>query len=87
MHKSHETLLGELEKAAIKVHVGGLYYHCKNPKLNYKVLRLAITEADDTVCVIYEAQYGDRLVFVRSLDSWLDEVTWENKTTKRFTAI
>lgn len=85
MHKPHEILLNELNVAANKVKVGELYYHYKNPQLSYKVLRLAITEEDDSICVIYEAQYGDRLVFVRPLDSWLDKVEWQNKTTSRFT--
>lgn len=87
MHKSHETLKDELSEAAEKVAVGGVYYHYKNPQLLYKVLRLAVTEADDSVCVVYEAQYGDRLVFVRPLSSWLDEVTLNGKTVSRFTVV
>lgn len=87
MHKSQESLIKELEKAATNVKVEGLYYHYKNTKLIYKVLKLAITEANASICVIYEAQYGDKLVFVRPLNSWLDRVEWENKTTDRFTLI
>lgn len=87
MHKSQETLLSELKAAAVKVKVGGSYYHYKNPELSYKVLQLAITEADDSICVIYETQYGNRLVFVRPLDSWLDKVEWQDKTTNRFTRV
>jgi len=87
MHKSHKTLLKELEEAASVVPIGSLYYHYKNPQLYYKVINLAITEADDTICVIYEAQYDDNLVFVRPLKSWLDKVEWNGTTTDRFTLL
>lgn len=87
MHTSHEALVNQLDEAAGKVAVGSLYYHYKNPQLTYKVLRLAVTEADDSICVIYEAQYGDKLVYVRPLESWLDKVTLDDGTVRRFTAI
>lgn len=87
MHISREELHKKLEDAAKKVTVGGLYAHYKNPELRYKVLRIAITEADDELCVIYEAQYGTRLVFARPLTSWLDQVEWSGKTTGRFTLV
>lgn len=87
MHKSSEILLDELRAAAAKVKVGGLYYHYKNPDLNYKVLRLAIVEADDSICVIYEAQYGEKLVFVRPLDSWLNTMEWQGQRVARFTLV
>lgn len=73
--------------ATSKVKVDGLYCHYKNPQSRYKILQLAITEADDKICVIYEAQNGDRLVFVRPLDSWLGKVEWQNKIIDRFTRI
>ena len=87
MHKSHIKLLKELEDAAKLVKVGSLYYHYKKPQLNYKVIKLAITESDDSVCVIYESQYEDNLVFVRPLGSWLEKVSWKGKIIDRFTLL
>jgi len=87
MHPSHETLLGQLDDAATKVAVGGLYYHYKNPQLHYKVVGLGVTEADNSICVVYEAQYDKHLVFVRPLASWLDKVEWQNKVSDRFTPV
>lgn len=87
VHKSHDSLITQLKEAASKVQVGGLYYHYKNPEKTYKVLKLAITEADDSICVIYEAQYDKELIFVRPLASWLDKVEAENKVTDRFTFV
>lgn len=87
MHKSHKLLIDELSEARKKVAVGKLYFHYKNPELSYRVIKLAIMEADDSLCVIYEAQYGDNLVFVRPLTSWLEKVKWNDKEVNRFTKI
>lgn len=87
MHKSQESLSKELDEAAKKVKVGGYYYHYKKPSDAYEVINLAVTEWDDKICVIYQAQYGDGLIFVRPLDSWLEKAEWQDKTVKRFTPI
>lgn len=85
MHKQQYELTDELQKASKKVKIGGYYYHYKNISNTYKVLNLAITESDDKICVIYEAQYGKKLIFVRPLESWLDKVSWQGQVIKRFT--
>lgn len=87
MHKSQETLSKELKQASKKVKVGGYYYHYKKPNEPYEVLNLAVTEWDDNICVIYQAQYGGKLIFVRPLDSWLEKAEWQGKTVDRFTPI
>jgi hypothetical protein len=87
MHIPDNILVNELEKAAEKVKVGGFYYHYKKPDQSYKVLNLAVTEWDEKICVIYEAQYGDKIIFVRPIETWLDKVEWNNKIVKHFTFI
>lgn len=87
MHKAQNILVKELADASGKVAVGGQYYHYKNPDKTYKVIDLAVMEADETVCVIYQAQYDGKLVFVRPLSSWLEKVEWQGKTVNRFTKI
>lgn len=85
MHRPEKELSGELAAARQKVNVGSLYYHYKNPEQAYKVVSVAITEWDDKICVIYQAQYGEKLTFVRPLESWLEEVEWGGKMVSRFT--
>jgi len=87
MHKPQDILITELKAASSKVKIGGHYRHYKNPDKTYKLLLIAFTESDDALCVIYEAQYGERLVFVRPVDSWLGKVEWEDKIVNRFTLI
>jgi len=70
-HKSQNNLEEKLQKAGELVKVGGLYFHYKNPENLYKVVGLGIQEATDKICVMYQAQYNKKLVFVRDLDNWL----------------
>jgi hypothetical protein len=72
-HKSHEVLEAELEEAGKLVKVGGTYFHFRSPEKLYKVIGLAIQESSESVCVIYQAEYNKKLVFVRDLDAWLKQ--------------
>ncbi len=87
MHKSHEELKSELSEAKEKVKVGRVYGHYKRPAETYKVLHLAITEANDTLCVVYQAQYGEKLIFTRPLTSWLEHIEWNGQAVERFSLL
>ncbi len=84
MHEPQESLIDKLQTAGGQVLVGEIYYHYKNPQHFYTVLNLAITEWNDEPCVVYQAEYGDRLTFVRPLTSWLSTVEWHEQTIPRF---
>ena len=86
-HKSHQQLEQELAEAAKLIKVGASYQHYKDPNKIYKVLQLATQEWDDELCVVYQAQYGSGLYFVRSLKEWLDQVKWEGRPVPRFTLV
>lgn len=40
-----------------------------------------------SICVIYEAQYGEKLAFVRPLKSWLQKVEWQGQIIDRLTLL
>lgn len=86
-HKKHTQLHKELESAEKKITVGGIYSHYKHPENTYKVLHLGFLEADDSVCVIYEATHDQGLIFVRPLESWLEKVDWNSRKVSRFSLI
>jgi hypothetical protein len=83
-HKKHNQLHQELEEAERRVVVGGIYSHYKYPENTYKVINLGFIEATDSVCVIYQAVYDQKLVFVRPLDSWLETLSWDGGEVARF---
>lgn len=73
VHKTHKQLEKELNEAGEKVKVGGIYSHYKHPENFYKVIGLGFRESTDDLCVIYQAEYKKRLIFIRELDSWLEK--------------
>jgi hypothetical protein len=86
-HKDQLVLAGELERAKSQVTIGGLYRHHKSTIKTYEVIGLGFLEANDELCVIYQAQYGEQLTFVRPLTVWLETVEWEGTSVLRFTKI
>lgn len=84
MHISHEDLLELLNKATKHVEVGEIYTHYKNPSVEYRVVRLSITEVDDAVAVIYELVSNPQISFIRPLKSWLEYVLNDTYYVQKF---
>jgi hypothetical protein len=82
-HQSQSDLSQKLAHAATQVTVGARYLHYK--QRSYTVLAIALREEDNEPCVIYQAEYGDNLTWIRPITSWLEEVTVDGKQVKRFT--
>ena len=82
-----EELARELEAAREHVLVGGRYTHYKHPDRPYRVASLGILEASEEVAVVYEAEYGERIAFVRPLASWLETVEHEGLRVPRFSPL
>jgi len=90
MGKTHEEQIGlakQIEEAKTKVTVGAKYRHYKSRDKVYEIIGLGFLEANDELCVIYQAQYGERLTFLRPLTIWLEQVEWEGAMAPRFMKI
>jgi hypothetical protein len=87
MHEkeSQAQLSTKLAQAAQQVTVGARYMHYK--QLSYKVIALALREEDNEPCVIYQAEYGENITWIRPVSSWVEEVEVGDKQVKRFTQI
>lgn len=86
-HQEQLELAKEIETAKAKVTIGAQYYHYKGRGKVYEISGLGFIEATNELCVIYQAQYGERLTFLRPLSVWLEKVEWEGRTVPRFTRI
>lgn len=84
-HKTHEEFLEDLHMAAEKVTVGAQYEHYKG--LLYIVEGFVIIEATNEVGVVYRAEYGKHIKFVRPLSSWLEIVEAAGRTVPRFAKV
>ncbi|HEX8762491.1 MAG TPA: DUF1653 domain-containing protein [Candidatus Saccharimonadales bacterium] len=87
IHTGQVQLKAELEQAQDKVEIGAQYRHYKAAHNTYTVLNLAFQEEDNELCVIYRADYEEKLTFVRPLVSWLAMVEWQGETVPRFTKL
>jgi len=83
--ESQSQLSARLTAAAKQVTVGARYVHYK--QLAYKVLSLALREEDNEPCVVYQAEYGGHVTFIRPVSSWVEEIEIDGKKIKRFTKI
>lgn len=86
-HKKQLVLAKEIEDAKLKVSIGAKYHHYKGTDKIYEIIGLGFLEANDELCVIYQAQYGEKLTFLRPLTIWLESVEWEGKIVPRFSTI
>lgn len=80
---SQEALSVKLHAATEKVAVGSTYIHYKGG--SYTVTGLGIEESTDEISVIYQANYGERLTFIRAISSWLETIKVNDTEIARFT--
>ena len=79
---SEKELVDILNEAKKLVAVGEMYRHYKGNL--YKVIDLGIFSEDIGVGVIYQAQYGEKVMFIRPLDIWIEDVDCNGRTVPRF---
>ena len=77
----------DLEEIKIKVPLEARYFHYKNPNQFYTIVSHGIIEATGEPAIVYQAEYGDRVVWIRPLSVFLEEVEWESKKIPRFTRV
>lgn len=83
MH-NFDNLKETIEQAEQQVQIGGLYAHYRKPERLYKVLAVAINENTEEPCVVYQALYGGKLIWVRALTAWCGSVEHKGRTVLRF---
>lgn len=86
-HLGETELRHRLAKAGAHVEVGARYAHYKHPELSYTVTGLAVREDTQDVCVIYQAEYGERIPFIRTLESFTQSVEVDGIRIPRFSRL
>jgi hypothetical protein len=72
----------QITKARKKVEVGGIYHHYKSPDKYYVIESIGFLENSEEVCVVYRALYGKGIVWVRTLDDFLEKVNGKKRFTR-----
>lgn len=83
-HLTQEELRARITDAEAAVERGAHYTHFKDPSHEYLVTGFAIIEATEEVGVLYEAQYDERITFLRPLSSFVEAVEGPDGPTPRF---
>ena len=83
-NKSSSELKKALAKAKEEVEVGGQYVHFKSPDKTYTVLNIAFLEETEETCVIYRANYKEGLIWIRTVENWLEMKETNNGLVQRF---
>ena len=82
-HKDRVGLEKKLDRARELVVEGGRYRHSKTGN-EYVALSSGILEATEEVAVIYEAVERKGMIWIRTLENFLEEVEIEGKKVGRF---
>lgn len=84
---SQEELSRALGDARDLVPLAARYTHFKDPLKEYEIVGHAILEATEEAAVIYQAQYGDRISFIRPLTDFLAIKETEAGPVARFVRV
>jgi len=86
--KDQAQLSKELENLRSIIKVGDKYYHYKHLDQFYHILAIGFIEATEEPCIVYEAEYGDKITWVRTANEFFAKVKLENGTeVDRFTKV
>lgn len=87
-HLTQDELATIVTDAKRHVKVGVMYAHYKHPHDQfYTVLDIALMEATDEPAVVYRAEYGAKIIYVRPLSSWLETVEVDGLPAPRFAEV
>ena len=87
MKESTPEFAVALEQLKNQIPLGARFYHYKNPNQFYTVVAHGILEATGEPAVSYQAEYGEKITWIRPLAVFLENVEWEGKTIPRFTRV
>jgi hypothetical protein len=87
MTTSSESLTDCLKNAEDAVPPGSRYAHYKDRARTYRVVTIALIESTLEPAVVYEAEYGDCLSFIRPLTNFLETVSFEGNAVPRFSRL
>lgn len=61
-HTSQDFLSNSIKNVNVKP--GEIYYHYRTPAQQYKILSIALCEATEKPLIIYQALYGNKMLFI-----------------------
>lgn len=86
--KNSQQLLSELDNLKKRINVGDKFYHFKHPDQFYSVIAIGFIESSEQLCIAYQAEYGDKITWVRTETEFFSKAKLEDGTeVDRFTKL
>jgi len=79
-HKDTTQLLRELQSLKKKVKIGDKYSHYKHPDKFYRIVALGFIESTEEPSVVYQAEYGEKMTWIRTEKEFFSKATLEDGT-------
>ena len=86
-HEQLEQLDKKLADARLKIEIGAIYFHYKHPEKYYLIEFVGVIEETEKIGVGYRALYDKGILWIRTLDNFLEEVETDTGKTPRFTKV
>lgn len=86
--KNKDLLLEELNNLKQRINEGDKCFHYKHPDQLYQIVGVGFVERNGQPCVVYRAEYGDQLTWVRTETEFFAKVKLEDgPEVDRFTKV
>ena len=85
-HIPESELIERLESAKKLVEVGARYRHSKTG-LEVTVLYIGLIEDDEEPAVIYQHEEGEKIIWVREVEEFVEEVEIDGEKVPRFVRV
>lgn len=86
-NKTKDQLTKEIDDLKVRIDEGDECYHYKHPDQFYHVVGVGFIEGNGEPCVVYQADYGDKLTWVRTESEFFAKVDHNGKEVARFTKV
>ena len=83
---SEAELIKEINKAKEEIEIGARYRHSKSGR-EVTVLHIGLIEDDQEPAVIYQHEDGAKIIWVRPVEDFIEEVEVDDEEVPRFVKI
>lgn len=83
-HLNESELAISLQESLKKIEIGEAYVSYKDPTKPYIVLHVGLWEETEEPSIVYQALYGEKLIWIRPLTKFLEPVEHGGEMVPRF---
>ncbi len=85
--KDTKEFVAALDTLKQQVPLGARYFHYKNPNQFYTIVAHGIIEATGEPAISYQAEYDDKIIWIRPVSVFLATIEHDGRQMSRFTHV